>query len=298
MNPRSDCGAGFQPLTVADAFGPPPADPPIAVLVPTPLAGSRASLPPARSRQIEPTQRSPHDPSPTRNRTTKEVPMNRTRPSLTEKTAAIAYARAINTHEIELLAPISPRRPPHHRSTPLDPRCRWPPLHRDARELLPGCPARKSATTMELATLPQSPYVPPPRPCVVEYQWGRPVCTVLFHVEPARSARSRNGSSPRRPSASSPASTPASKSSRRGGELMNPPQPPFAIVVRASRPHEALPPWRSSTKAAGSPAPVGWSGPSFRAAQTSTYSPRTSTASTASGCRGGLPACPPRSEWR
>jgi len=109
--------------------------------------------------------------------------MNRTRPSLTEKTAAIAYARAINTHEIELLAPLL------HDGLRVTDQRRWAPALGGRRysgmleDFFQAVPRERSATTMELATLPQNPYAPdPPRPCVVEYQWGRPVCTVLFHV--------------------------------------------------------------------------------------------------------------------
>ena len=88
--------------------------------------------------------------------------MNRTRPSLTEKTAAIAYARAINTHEIELLAPLL-----HDGLRVIDQR-RWTPALGGRRysgmleDFFQAVPREKSATTMELATLPQNPYAPYP----------------------------------------------------------------------------------------------------------------------------------------
>ena len=110
--------------------------------------------------------------------------MNRTRPSLTEKTAAIAYARAINTHEIELLAPLV-----HDDLRIVDQR-NW-----DQRvggrhylgmleDYFECVPRDRSQTWMELATVPLGPFeTRPPRPCVVEYHRGVPVCTVLFGVD-------------------------------------------------------------------------------------------------------------------
>lgn len=109
--------------------------------------------------------------------------MNRTRPSLTEKTAAIAYARAINTHETELLAPIL-----HDEFRVCDQRRRNPAVGgrryiQMLEKYFRNVPPEKSVTTMELATLPRNPFAPaPPRPCVIEYHWGKLVCTVLFHV--------------------------------------------------------------------------------------------------------------------
>ena len=138
--------------------------------------------------------------------------MNRTRPSLTEKTAAIAYARAINTHEIELLAPLV-----HDDLRIVDQR-NWD--HRVGGRHYLGMledyfecvPRDRSQTWMELATVPRPSDAAASRPCVVEYQSGRPVCTVLFHVEPEDPPASKNGSCRRRPSANSPGSTPASTS--------------------------------------------------------------------------------------
>ena len=46
----------------------------------------------------------PNDPSNPHNPPTKEVPMTQPRPSLSEKAAAVAYARAHNTHDLDDLA--------------------------------------------------------------------------------------------------------------------------------------------------------------------------------------------------
>ena len=109
--------------------------------------------------------------------------MTNPRSTLTEKTAAIAYARAINTHETELLAPLL-----HDELRVCDQRRRNPAVGgRRYTEMLEdyfrSVPPEESATTMELAALPRNPFAPePPRPCVIEYRWDTPVCTVLFHV--------------------------------------------------------------------------------------------------------------------
>ncbi len=102
--------------------------------------------------------------------------MNQARPVLTEKTAAIAFARAINTHDITLLAPLV------HDNLHISDQRRWDP--RVGAENYLGMlgkyfacvPRERSSTTMELAMS------EPPRPCVVEYHHGRPICTVLFQV--------------------------------------------------------------------------------------------------------------------
>ncbi len=105
------------------------------------------------------------------------------RPSLSEKTAAIAYARAFNTHDLSLLAPLV-----HDRLHVFDQR-NWTPregsnfylgMIGDYFELVPP---EKCSMTMELAVVPQAPINEgTPRPCVIEYHGGRPVCTILFQV--------------------------------------------------------------------------------------------------------------------
>jgi len=105
------------------------------------------------------------------------------RPSLTEKTAAIAFARAINTHDITLLAPLV------HDGLYVSDQRRWDPRvgAETYLEMLgryfTHVPRERSSTTMELATVPRPPFASePPRPCVVEYHHGKPTYTVLFRV--------------------------------------------------------------------------------------------------------------------
>lgn len=105
------------------------------------------------------------------------------RPSLTEKTAAIAWARAHNTRDIGPLAPLV------HDALHISNQRWWAPqiggehyitMLGDFFECVPIDP---SATRMELATVPQGRRpTGPPRPCVIEYRHGRPTFTVLFRV--------------------------------------------------------------------------------------------------------------------
>ena len=109
--------------------------------------------------------------------------MNPPRPSLTERTAAIAYARAFNTHDPSLLAPLI------HDELRVSDQLRWHHLVGGENFLsligshfqcAPSSPARN---WMEIATLPDAPRSPfRPRPCVVEYRNGKPACTILFRV--------------------------------------------------------------------------------------------------------------------
>ena len=105
------------------------------------------------------------------------------RPSLNEKTAAIAWARAFNTHDLSLLAPLVDDR------LCVSDQLRW-------NQMLGGkhyltmlgdyfecVPLEPTNNWMEIATLPEAPMAPtPPRPCVVEYRHGKPTYTILFRV--------------------------------------------------------------------------------------------------------------------
>ena len=104
-------------------------------------------------------------------------------PTLTEKTAAIAWARAWNTRNLELLRPLM-----HHRVQITDQRNWESKVGADLylqrmQDYFDHVPAETSATTMELAETPTHSFtVAPPRPCVIEYRRGQPVATFLFRV--------------------------------------------------------------------------------------------------------------------
>lgn len=109
--------------------------------------------------------------------------MNQPRPVLTEKTAATAWALALNTHDLSVLAPLV-----HDRLRVTDQR-RWDQRVGGDRYLamleayFEAVPRERSGLRMELATLPpEATRSPRPRPCVVEYRDGRPTCTILFQV--------------------------------------------------------------------------------------------------------------------
>jgi len=105
------------------------------------------------------------------------------RPSLNEKTAAIAYARAFNTHDLSLFAPLC-----HRRLHVTDQRHWAPSVGADRylqimQDYFDHVPVEQSNTRMELAeTSPPSFIGDPPRPCVVEHRRGKPVATFLFGV--------------------------------------------------------------------------------------------------------------------
>ena len=121
--------------------------------------------------------------------------MNRTRPSLTEKTAAIAWARAHNTHDIELLAPLV-----HDDLRIVDQR-NW-----DQRvggrhylgmleDYFECVPRDRSQTWMELATVPPAPFeggLPGPASSNTTEAYRSAPCSSASTG--ARSAASRNGS--------------------------------------------------------------------------------------------------------
>ena len=105
------------------------------------------------------------------------------RPTITEKTAAIAWAHAWNTHDLSLLAPLV-----HENLRVLDQR-RWDPTIGGPHFLsmladyFACVPLAKISTRMELATLPRSTGDHRPlRPCVIEYRFDRPTSTILFRV--------------------------------------------------------------------------------------------------------------------
>jgi hypothetical protein len=110
--------------------------------------------------------------------------MNQPRPTLTEKTAAIAWARAWNTRDLELLRPLV------HESIHISDQRRWQPRVGGSsyltmiQDYFDATQSRPPSTRFELAQTPTSPgfISEAPRPCLVEYQRGRPVATILFHV--------------------------------------------------------------------------------------------------------------------
>ena len=116
--------------------------------------------------------------------------MNHPRPVLTERTAAVAWARAWNTCDISGLAPLLAddlRIADQTRWTPMVGARYFVGLASDYFECVRDVSDR---ATMELATTPgDRRWNLPPRPCVVEYRSGRPVYTVLFDVRGGRIRR-------------------------------------------------------------------------------------------------------------
>lgn len=116
--------------------------------------------------------------------------MNQPLPVLTERTAAVAWARAWNTCDISGLAPLLAD------DLHIVDQTRWTPvvgaryfvgLASNYFECVRNVADR---ATMELATAPgDRRWDLPPRPCVVEYRKGRPVLTVLFEVHRGRIRR-------------------------------------------------------------------------------------------------------------
>jgi hypothetical protein len=109
--------------------------------------------------------------------------MNHTRPTLTEKTAAIAYARAFNTRDLSLFAPLV------HRNLLVSDQLQWHQLRGGdlflsvTRNLFECVPRMPVDSWMELASLPHGSKSPgPTRPCVVAIFDSRPKYTVLFRV--------------------------------------------------------------------------------------------------------------------
>ncbi|MEE4271572.1 MAG: hypothetical protein V2I67_07860 [Thermoanaerobaculales bacterium] len=109
--------------------------------------------------------------------------MTEARPSLTEKTAAIAWARAWNTRNLELLRPLI------HRKSYITDQRRWDP-RRDLKDylqrlqdLFDHLPSEHLGAAMELAETPSPGFIgDPPRPCVIEYRRRRPYASILFRV--------------------------------------------------------------------------------------------------------------------